>query len=146
MVRWLPSGPCTALYTADGALRGFFAFWKRQRRCPLELVDYLLDRDLSGPAEAARWAATAPVRHVPGSFKKSGPFPYRIKPSAQWPKRLRATRRAWSLYENADELRLAPDYVPMESVIDPGAFDNESNRCRVIDDALLLLLNHWRAP
>lgn len=46
------------LYEHDAGFRGFLAVWDENRRCPLELVDYLLDRDMTGPAECARWCAT----------------------------------------------------------------------------------------
>ncbi len=50
---------CAELYQTDPGFRGFIAAWVEEKRCPLPLVDYLLDRDLEAPAEAARWAATA---------------------------------------------------------------------------------------
>lgn len=55
---------CAELYPVSAELHGFLAAWSRDRRCPLELVDYLLEQDLPGPAEAARWAATEPRREV----------------------------------------------------------------------------------
>lgn len=44
------------LYDTDPGFRGFLACWDEDRRCPLELVDYLLDRGMDSQAEAARWA------------------------------------------------------------------------------------------
>lgn len=47
------------LYRRSPELRGFLAAWRADYRCPLELVDYLLEQDLPLAAAAARWAATA---------------------------------------------------------------------------------------
>lgn len=54
------------LYDCDPRFRGFFDSWNADRRCPLAMVDYLLDRDMVDQAERARWAATMPDRPVWG--------------------------------------------------------------------------------
>lgn len=66
----------SSLYEVDADFRSMLALWDEHRRCPLPLVDYLLDRGLERQAEACRWAATEPDRPV-WSFcdRATGPFP-----------------------------------------------------------------------
>jgi len=67
------------LYECDPGFRGFLAAWEADRRCPLELCDYLLDRDMEGPAECARWAAEGDQWESWGgtmNVRVSGRFPW----------------------------------------------------------------------
>lgn len=52
------------LYDTDATMRAFIASWDAERRCPMPLVDFLLEHGLSSAAEAARWAATKGDRPV----------------------------------------------------------------------------------
>ncbi len=65
------------LYECDPGFRGFLAVWERDRRCPLELVDYLIERDMESQAECARWCATQPNRspYNPPDAEPCGPCP-----------------------------------------------------------------------
>jgi hypothetical protein len=48
----------------DPGFRGFLMDWRRHRRCPLAVVDYLIEHDLPVQAEVARWVATFRDRPV----------------------------------------------------------------------------------
>ena len=70
------------LYKADPGFRALITIWVKKRRCPLVLVDYLLDREMYAQAECARWAATAPDRKVLTPLRfygerdgRCGPYP-----------------------------------------------------------------------
>lgn len=63
------------LYETDPGFRGFLACWDEDRRCPLELVDYLLDRGMGAQAECARWAAETPDRPVLSAYVSCGERP-----------------------------------------------------------------------
>ena len=72
-------------YLSDPQFVALLDSWGRRRRCPLPLVDWLLERGLESQAEAARWAATAPSRPMMklGSGDESklrcGPFPWQFR-------------------------------------------------------------------
>ena len=46
----------------DPEFRAFCRHWREHGRCPLPLADWLRDRGLDGPADAAAWAAVEPDR------------------------------------------------------------------------------------
>jgi hypothetical protein len=71
------------LYAADPGFRALLRIWTRRRHCPEVLIDYLMDREMYGPAECARWAFTTPKRpvFVPIEGERSGmchPYPGKI--------------------------------------------------------------------
>jgi hypothetical protein len=64
------------LYDASPVLRGMIEQWVTDCRCPIQMVDYLMEHDLYSQAEAARWAATEPDRPSIRSPRGScGPYP-----------------------------------------------------------------------
>ncbi len=72
----------TELYPLSIELQAFLTAWERDRRCPLELVDYLLEQGLESQAECARWCAVQPdlevlmpIRSAGERGGKCGPFP-----------------------------------------------------------------------
>lgn len=106
------------LYQLDPAVRGFFDCWVADRRCPIQLVDYLRDRDMYRAASAARWAATAAA--LPGvdtALADEGPYPSRDEryyiwfnardwPSSEFdPERNRFTSHDVAEHAIADHLR-----------------------------------------
>jgi hypothetical protein len=52
------------LYNESAEFREFLAAWDRDRRCPYPLGDWLLERDMIGPARCAQWCAVQPDRPV----------------------------------------------------------------------------------
>jgi len=63
-------------YLTDPEYLSWLHCWWSNGRCPLEFVDWLLDRGLDSQAEAARWAATEDPRSVFGNPEcKAGPTP-----------------------------------------------------------------------
>lgn len=65
------------LLNRDSTFTGLLKAWEGDGRCPLSLVDYLLELGLDGQAEAARWAATEEDRAAYQYRFQSpgGPFP-----------------------------------------------------------------------
>jgi hypothetical protein len=63
------------LYAADSTMRALVAAWNEHCRCPLPLVDFLLENGLDSQAEAARWAATKELRPVSEAKDSSFSFP-----------------------------------------------------------------------
>jgi hypothetical protein len=45
------------LYASCPTMQGMVASWVENRRCPLPLVDLLLENGLESQAEAARWGS-----------------------------------------------------------------------------------------
>jgi len=87
----------TELYERDEYFRKFVAYWVEHRRCPLELVDYLLDRDMSGPAECARWAHEGDEWEV-FEVTRLNPDPV----SGRFPYGFRATEWAFTVADDAE--------------------------------------------
>ena len=52
------------LYGISSEFKAFLQLWDQERRCPIPLVDWLLEMGLDRAAEAARWAATKEDRPV----------------------------------------------------------------------------------
>lgn len=71
------------LYECDPGFRGFMQVWCDQRRCPLELVDYLLDRDMVRQAECCRWMHEGDSFYSYATEVGSGRFPWRLM-SGDW--------------------------------------------------------------
>lgn len=123
------------LYATDAGFRGFLAVWDQNRRCPLELVDYLLDRGMESQAECARWAATEPDREVYNPKKANGeregncgPYPG-MSGDAYW---------YWLLTETTDR----PHRVPRVSVgeMEWGILTGDSP-----EGAMVTLMDAWIA-
>ena len=129
------------LHAADPDFRALVARWVRARRCPLVMVDYLLDREMYTQAECARWAATAPARPtdhpkfpryewtrnglVVRPLRKApyGPYPY-PGPRGRW------------IWSHGHKRRQTHQDVPFGSV--PGSFFE-----RTAAGAILRLLDAW---
>ncbi len=71
---------CAAMYEYDLTFRSAIAKWVADRRCPLELADYLRENDLHAAADCADWCAAQPDQDVycvsPGEPYASGIFPF----------------------------------------------------------------------
>lgn len=71
--------PTTAaeLYAASGTFRAAVTKWVADRRCPLELGDFLDEHGLPAPADCARWCAACPDRRrwSGPALPPCGPFP-----------------------------------------------------------------------
>lgn len=125
------------LYESDGGFRGFFAAWEKDKRCPLPLVDYLLDRGMDSQAEAARWAATTPDARQFKYGGMSGPVPSLDDGGGgksynpYW---------YWFVVPEKDE-RIYSDYVPEERLSD----DAKVRRDSTMQEAMLWLLDNWIA-
>ena len=68
------------LDSGDVTFCALLSVWQDEGRCPLPLVDLLLEYGLADAAEAARWAATEPDRHWTqlhsGNERSYGPMPW----------------------------------------------------------------------
>lgn len=124
------------LYGRCPDFRAMLAAWVDAKRCPYGMGDFLDERDMPGPATAARWAATTPDRRVwewgsgmKRSHPPSGPFPTHDTVAGVW--------RWWITPTDAAP---ACDMVPFD-------FDVEAVVFTATTDALLWLLDyeHWLA-
>jgi hypothetical protein len=81
---------CSSLYVSDPTVRALIDVWVTERRCPLPLVDALLEYGLTNAAECARWAATEPDRSPPESLgcdersTPCGPYPRKVDKGWYW--------------------------------------------------------------
>lgn len=70
---------CAALYDYDLTFQAAIGKWVADRRCPVELADYLRENGLYAAAECADWCATEPDREVylkpRGDETPCGPYP-----------------------------------------------------------------------
>jgi hypothetical protein len=85
------------LYDTNADFRNGIAEWVAERRCPLPLVDLLIENGMETAAECCRWAATEPERRVwsPYDRKLSGPFPTLSVEKGYW---YWAVEEKWTLY------------------------------------------------
>lgn len=79
----MPAPDARALDDLSAEFRAFLAVWDKGRRCPLPLVDFLLEHGLESQAEAARWCAGGPTNPVfdpsPGERGgECGPYPSKM--------------------------------------------------------------------
>lgn len=58
--------------------------WERDRRCPLPMVDLLLEYELKSQAEAARWAATEKDKRQNDNGRVYGPSPCKFGGVYYW--------------------------------------------------------------
>jgi hypothetical protein len=84
-----PPGEVTTareLYDRDDTFRAGIAAWVEEKRCDLRLVDLLMEHGLTGPADAARWAATEPDRRLLEQADPAacGPFPSCYQGTFYW--------------------------------------------------------------
>ncbi len=84
---------CTELYQRSSEFQSAIAKWVADRRCPIQLGDYLQELGLDSAADCARWAASEPDRRVmsnPATMHGElggicGPFPAcNVTPNPQW--------------------------------------------------------------
>lgn len=67
---------CATLYETDPTFVSAIAKWVHDKRCPIQLGDYLEELGLCAAADCARWCATEPDRKVWLDAKQMcGPFP-----------------------------------------------------------------------
>lgn len=62
-------------YDENSDFRALLAAWKKDKRCPIGMVDLLLEHGLDSQAEAARWAATTDDRPQYIGDELMGPMP-----------------------------------------------------------------------
>lgn len=125
------------LYAADPGFRALLRIWTRRRHCPEVLIDYLMDREMYGPAECARWAFTTPKRPVflPISGERnSGCHPY--------PMKAESNEYGWILEEELFEARQCA--IPSKIVCDPSLVVSESHRYPYL--AIVALMDAWIYP
>lgn len=120
------------LYEVSADFRAMIGVWVDERRCPLPLVDYLLELGLESQAECARWCATEKERadYVGGRFRLNGPYP---KPdiNGQW---------YWfTLLEGP--LSHAAD-VPLSKT--GCRFVGDAQRHAKAENAILWLMDNWK--
>lgn len=114
----------TSLYATSGLMRAAIAKWVADKRCPLELGDFLEEHGLVSQADCARWCAT--MRDRPNYYvgdEYTGPFPHKW---SYW---------AWT-GECENKLQFA-HRVPIENT---GPCDPEFKSPR---EAILWLLDNW---
>ena len=73
---------CAELYTTDPTFAAGINKWVSDRRCPIEMGDYLEELGLPGPADCARWCAGEPDRTVCSPMEERGEKP---SPSGVFP-------------------------------------------------------------
>src|SRR5579872_7103096 len=74
---------CAELYACNPTFASGIAAWVANRRCPLELADFLMEFGFDAAADCARWAAIEPDRPVCTPLSENhgerggecGPFP-----------------------------------------------------------------------
>lgn len=119
------------LYATDPGFRGFVRCWVRRRRCPLPLVDYLLDRGMESQAACARWCAEQPerraLRNGYPTDKASPPYPMLLGPGTN----------KWGWF--ARTILLDADDIPWNHV--PDRFDGLF--CPTAAAAFVALLDAW---
>jgi hypothetical protein len=115
------------LYAVSSDFRMFIQIWVNERRCPLPVVDLLLEQGLEGPAEACRWAATTHARPAfSPDYELRYPFPT-VDDGGFW---------YWFPCSYSQH-----NYdVPFVHVKAP------SNHEQDIIDELLWLLDNWKTP
>lgn len=129
---------CAALYECDPNVRVFVDEWVRERRCPLPLVDVLLEYGLTAAAECARWAATEPDLPVYEPLAEMhgerggecGPYPAcecSEKPDWVWCASIYDHRRARA-FDVPEDIRTVETVTPT-----PAA-------------AIVWLLDNWQVP
>lgn len=121
------------LHEHSSTFRCGIAEWVQERRCPLSLVDLLLEYGLEKQADCARWAATEPDRPVFGAGKREvcGPFPT-SGGNSEW--------FWWHLNgQYGPDFRFSMD-VP-EEMAGATAMDCKEPTST---DAILWLLDHWK--
>jgi hypothetical protein len=121
----------STLYTVSSEFRSLIALWETEGRCPVPLVDYLLEHDLTAAAEACRWAATEPKRRGASRLDDERyPGPAKFQGQFYWV--------ASSSYSNG-----TPCYV-----LSPARIGHPvgwgTNRFDSFGDAVIWLLDHWR--
>lgn len=123
------------LYECDPGFRGFLAVWVENRRCPLELVDYLLDRDMEGPAECARWCAAEPDRDIydPPDAGRGGPCPLQNRPRDDW------------FFLVTNQLLWWSNSVPLRFVTESSQWFRTRND-KTPESAIVALMDAWVVP
>ncbi len=126
-----------SLYEVSSDLRALIQVWVDERRCPLPLVDLLLEVGLESAAEAARWAATKEDRTVYWPLEENGERggccgPY---PSLIWDHTTSPVVSKWQWGMEGDHADDLPDSsVPVLGDLEAFVY---------VEDALLWLLDNW---
>jgi hypothetical protein len=124
------------LYECSSDFRCLIACWGEHKRCPLPLVDFLIEQGLESQAEGARWAATEGrywYDRVTKTHIACGPFPQEDY----------ADKWYWfTLYQNTITSVYYQHDVKASDLKTPA---EEVPHFAHVHDALLWLLDNWRA-
>ncbi len=133
-----PTLTARAAYDCDGDVKALVDVWVSERRCPLVLVDRLLELGLPTAAECARWAATEPEQKSYGATLRNDehPYPCQRQEGTPWywfdanPYRMQESRRRqWCNEVFAWQVKGTKD-ITFASAL----------------DAILWLLGNWKLP
>lgn len=128
------------LYQCDSQMRALIAVWDSERRCPMGLVDLLLENGMSTAAEAARWCATEPDKPVTAPLKHYGELSTNCGPYPTM-----SGKGLW-IWHNG-KLCIFASVVP-ESAVGEEIFDPKDQsyfrKHPSVKAAILWLLGNWR--
>lgn len=127
------------LYRRSSEMRAFVEVWVTGRECPIPLLDYLLEHDLSNPAEAVRWAIENDLCSWFGSgvhrpFLRSGQR-QAIPDNCHWPKFLHLVYEGhtYAALSGGDGVNATMRRLPKT--------EDELDRCR---NLVLNFLDSWQ--
>lgn len=123
------------LYQSNNDFRSLIAVWVNERRCPMGLVDLLLECDQPNAADCAMWCATIADRPTVTSIGKRqvdmcGAFPAKCSTGKGW---------YWNGWK--DVLMSYAHITTIEPAIEPDT--RHYQRYPTPETALLWLLSNW---
>lgn len=129
------------LYAVSGEFRALIAYWDQHRRCPLPLVDFLLEHGLESQADVCRWAAAEEERPVSAPTTgerggKCGPYPTK----SSMPSEVGGYWYWNGPNKRRDYAHHVPVTVPTETA------SNHFVRHPTPVEAILWLLDNWQLP
>lgn len=120
------------LYACCSDFAAMIELWRIERRCPLPMVDLLLEWGLESQAEAARWAATERLREpYKMHYPTEAPYPceYTGVGTTDW---------YWICVKGIDTSdSLPPDHFAC-------AFGHHESKQPTFDKAIVWMLDRWR--
>lgn len=122
-----------SLYTTNSTIRYLIDFWVDKRRCPMGLVDELLEEGLEDAADCALWASEKEDTYAFNiSGLKCGPYP------SYDPREFDPEKAYWYWMSGSYSGLGAADDVPLQNC---KLQDKESKSAK---DAIIWLLDNWR--
>lgn len=128
-----------SLYATSGLFRAAVAKWVADRRCPIELGDFLEENGLVAAADCARWCVEQPDRPVRLPYVQMGerdgscgPFPTMGGESDE---------AFWMWIPVIGDIRHA-DHIPMDRI--STAPPHKMIKIPSPKDAILLILANWK--